>query len=60
MWYVICFFAGYYLGLFTTAKEDLEIRKCLDCGKVWEDVPPIGYCPDCESGNIEEATADEL
>jgi len=42
------------------AEEDLQIRKCLDCGKVWKDVPPIGYCPDCSSENIEEAAKDEL
>ncbi len=40
--------------------KDLEIRKCLECEKVWEDIPPINYCSECDSENIVEATAEEL
>lgn len=41
-------------------ENDLVIRKCKDCEKVWEDIPPVFSCPECNSENIEEATAEEL
>ena len=32
----------------------METYKCLDCEKVFTDVPPITYCVDCGSENIVE------